>query len=307
MDLVDAVIEHVADLRIGERQPRHLAVDAVEHAHRVGAQEPGDPVAAREQRHGGDGEADRHQGDDVRMDPKARAQQHQRPDDRRIDPARQQVGRALVVLPEHLPLEALSGRAVGDRRAASTAASGAACRRRPGRPLRRPARSGRRRRAHRRPRAGRRRRPGSRRPAPARGAAPPRARRPRRAPPPPARALRRRKPIRRGSMTLAPSMATRSAPAARARRRRVPSGAASASTSAPGQPAGVAPGPESTTCAPSLALAALRRRRSSGGRPNSASARATAEVSIQSFICVRDCAGAAGRSRRTAAAPRARW
>jgi hypothetical protein len=128
MHLVDAVIEHVADLRIGEREARHLAVDAVEHAHRVGAQEAGDPVAAREQRHRGDREGDRDQGDDVRVDAQARAQQHQRPDDRRIDPARQQVGRALVVLPEHLPLEALSGRASAttcsqygsDRRSLST-------------------------------------------------------------------------------------------------------------------------------------------------------------------------------------------
>jgi hypothetical protein len=38
-------------------------------------------------------------------------------------------------------------------------------------------------------------------------------------------------------------MATSSRPAASARRSRVPSGAASASTSAPGQPAGLAPGP----------------------------------------------------------------
>ena len=226
---------------------------------------------------------------------------------RRIDPARQQVGRALVVVPEHLPLEALAGRAVGDhvqpvrQRPAQLVDVG-----REGLLVdRRDPAGGER--ARRRRRAGRAASAGiasacagSRRSATARPAPSPRA-----ATPGGRCAGERRSGAdrSRSHRRWRPASGPRPAPGAAAR----PAAPRSASTSAPASSAGLAPGPESTTCAPSLALGGAAAQAFERRQAEQRLGRATAEVSIQSFISVREGAGAAGRSRRTAAAPRARW
>jgi hypothetical protein len=95
-------------------EPRRLAVDRVEDAHRVGEHEARDPCALRAERNGRERDHDVEERDDVWAEPPARQEADGRPDERRIDVLREDVRRALVVGPEEEPLGAPAPAIVGD-------------------------------------------------------------------------------------------------------------------------------------------------------------------------------------------------
>ena len=102
---VEPVVEHVAQGRVAEGQARQLAVDRIQHAHAIGAEQSGDPPAQREERHRGEGQHDRDPGHRIGMHAQARQRPHRGPDQRRIDVLGEEIGRALVGRLEHEALE----------------------------------------------------------------------------------------------------------------------------------------------------------------------------------------------------------